>query len=112
MANVGDSRHAVLIPPIGAGPCVIMWEEGPGIAVGTVVLAYGAPRTLRKVRAPLIPGVGVEQVVLCATGRLGQSQVLCSVASWGVARLGVLRAHVPSSMLMSAGSRYRGLLPP
>ena len=53
--HVGDARHAVLVPAVGARAGVVVRERGPGVAAGAVVLADRAPGALRQVRAPLVP---------------------------------------------------------
>ena len=55
----GDTRHAVFVPPIGARHRVVVREVVPGITVSGIVLAHRSPRTLRKVRAPLVPRSGI-----------------------------------------------------
>ena len=74
--DVGEPRHPVLVPAVGARAGVVVRERAPRVAVVAVVLAHRAPGTLREVRAPLVPGVGVEQVVLGPSGRLRESAVL------------------------------------
>jgi hypothetical protein len=54
---VGESREAVLAPPIGARARLIMAEVGPGVAVLAVVLADGAPLSLAEIRPYLRYGV-------------------------------------------------------
>ena len=51
-------------------------KELPGVAALGVVLADGAPGALAQVRAPLVPRVRGEEVVLGAAGRLGEAGVL------------------------------------
>ena len=51
-------------------------KELPGVAALRVVLADRAPGALAQVRAPLVPRVRGEEVVLGAAGRLGEPRVL------------------------------------
>ena len=76
VADVGDPGHAVLVPAVGAGARVVVREGVPGVAALGVVLAHGAPGALAQVRAPLVPRVRGEEVVLGAAGRLGEARVL------------------------------------
>ena len=76
MADVRDAGHAVLVPAVRARAGVVVREVVPGVAALRVVLAHRAPGALAQVRAPLVPGVRVEEVVLGAAGRLGEARVL------------------------------------
>ena len=76
VANVRDAGHAVLVPAIGPRPRVVVRERGPGVAALGVVLADGAPGPLAEVRAPLVPRVRREEVVLGAARRLREPAVL------------------------------------
>ena len=76
VVDVGQPGHAVLVPPVGAGAGVVVGEVAPGVPVAAVVLAHGAPRPLGQVRAPLVPRVRREQVVLGAAGGRGDAGVL------------------------------------
>src|SRR3954470_1089045 len=53
---VADAGEAFLVPAIGARARVLVGEVRPGVGVGAVVLADGAPRALGEVRAPVPPG--------------------------------------------------------
>ncbi len=64
MVNVGQPRHAVLVPPVRPGPGMIMRKILPRVTVVAVVLPNRAPGPLRQVRPPLVPGIRLEQVVL------------------------------------------------
>ena len=75
VADVRDAGHPVLVPAVGAGARVIVRERVPGIAALGVVLADGAPGALAQIRAPLVPRVRREQIVLGAAGRLGEPSV-------------------------------------
>ena len=52
---IADSAKAVLAPTEGACTGLIMREIVPGIAVGAVVLAHGAPRAVGQIGAPQSP---------------------------------------------------------
>src|SRR6516164_10204871 len=49
---VADPGQAVLTPPVGAGPRLIMAEIRPGISAVAVVLANRPPLALAQVRSP------------------------------------------------------------
>ena len=53
---IGYAGDAILAPAIGAGAGLIVRKEVPGVAVGAVVLAHGAPLAFAEVRSPLLPG--------------------------------------------------------
>ncbi len=55
LLQVREGGHAVLVPPEGTAPGVVVREELPRVAVGAVVLADGAPGALGDVRAPVAP---------------------------------------------------------
>src|SRR4051794_22646196 len=76
VADIGDAGHAVLVPPIGAGPGVVVGEVSPGVAILAVVLSDRPPGTLGEIGPPLVPGVGAGHVVLCSGGRVRQPIVL------------------------------------
>src|SRR5438874_50023 len=53
---VADSREAVLVPAVGAGPGVVVRQVLPGpILIGAIVLPDGAPGALGEVGAPALP---------------------------------------------------------
>jgi len=56
---------------------MIMRKEAPGITIVAVVLSYGAPGTFGEIGPPLIPGIGLEEIVLRPSRRLGQPVMLC-----------------------------------
>src|SRR5262249_7189068 len=60
---VADAGDAVLAPAVGAAAGVVMGEVPPGVAVGAVVLAHGAPLPLAQVRAPFLPRLAAEAVL-------------------------------------------------
>src|SRR4029078_940779 len=53
---VGDAGQAVLAPPVGPRPGLVVAEVVPGVAALAVVLADGPPLPLAQVRPPLPPG--------------------------------------------------------
>src|SRR5215471_2879759 len=57
--DVAEPRETVLAPAVCSGPGVIVGEVVPRLAVGTVVLADGAPLPLTDVRAPDVPVAGL-----------------------------------------------------
>jgi hypothetical protein len=75
VATVRQACHAILIPPVGPGPCMIMRKETPGITAVAVVLPHSAPGPLRQVRTPLVPRIGFGEVV-CPSSRLSKPVVL------------------------------------
>ena len=70
---------------------MVVREGVPGVAALGVVLAHRAPGALAQVRAPLVPGVRGEEVVLGAAGRLGEAGVLGRRRAVGVGIGSVLR---------------------
>ena len=56
---VADAGDAVLPPAVGLGPRQGVGQVSPGVAVGRVILADGAPGAVGKVGAPAPPPVGV-----------------------------------------------------
>ena len=52
---VAEPREPVLAPAVGAGVGVLEREAPPGVTVGAVVLAHGAPLPQRQVGAPAPP---------------------------------------------------------
>ena len=59
---VADAGEAVLAPAVGAAAGVVVREVVPGVAVGAVVLADGAPLPLAQVRPPAPPRLLAETV--------------------------------------------------
>ncbi len=55
LVTVADAREPVLVPAVRPGAGVLVREVVPGVAVGAVVLAHGAPRALAEVRSPALP---------------------------------------------------------
>ena len=59
---VADPGEAVLTPPVGAGPGLIVAEIRPGVAVVAVILPDRAPLPLAQVRSPAAPGDTVPRL--------------------------------------------------
>src|SRR6185295_4636082 len=91
VADVRDAGHPVLVPAVGPGARVVVRERLPGVAALRVVLADGAPGALAQVRAPLVPRVGGEEIVLGAAGRLGEPRMLGCRRWPGFRHISVLR---------------------
>ena len=102
VADVRDAGHPVLVPAVGAGARVVVRERVPGVAALGVVLADGAPRALAQIRAPLVPRVRREEIVLGAAGRLCEPSVLGRRR-----RAGVRHVSPPGRRV---GSRRRGAM--
>jgi hypothetical protein len=64
LAVVADAGEAVLPPAIGPAARQVVREVRPGVAVGAVVLADGAPLALAQVRPPAAPRLPAETVLL------------------------------------------------
>jgi hypothetical protein len=71
LVAVADASEAVFSPAVGLAPSPIMGEVAPGVPVGTVVLADGAPRPLREVGTPP-PPAGMVVRDLAEPGVLGR----------------------------------------
>src|SRR5690606_27551121 len=56
---VAETGQAVLAPAISAAARLFMGDVGPGVAIGAVVFAHGAPLAFAQVRAPLTPTLGI-----------------------------------------------------
>src|SRR3954447_16869642 len=65
---------------------MIMREVAPGVAAVAVVLPDRSPCTLGQVGAPLVPRVGLEEVVLRTPGGLGEPTVLGGLPIGAIAR--------------------------
>src|SRR6516225_11109023 len=52
---IAESRQAVLVPPVGPGPRMVMGKVLPGSPAGAVVFAHTAPGALTEVRTPALP---------------------------------------------------------
>ena len=61
---VAEAGQAVLAPAVGAAAGVVVGEVVPGVAVGAVVLADGAPLALAQVRPPPLPRLSADTVFL------------------------------------------------
>src|SRR5262249_2514136 len=66
LLRVAKAADAVLAPPIGTAGWGVMGEIVPGIAVGAVVLAHGAPLALAYIGPPLAPGLPLRVCVFQA----------------------------------------------
>jgi len=64
LLDVAEPGQAVLAPPVGPGPGVIVRQVVPRIPVGAVVLPHRAPLPLADVRPPPVPVAGLPQPVL------------------------------------------------
>ncbi len=77
---IAEAGEAILVPAVGAAAGLVVREVVPGIAVGAVVLAHGAPGAFGEVRAPVLPvGVAVgaiAQATVLGGRRVGQGQDL------------------------------------
>src|SRR4029450_9636053 len=83
MMNIRQPGHTIFIPSVRPRPRMIMRKEAPGIAIVAVVLAYGAPGALREVWAPLIPRIGLRQIVLRASSGLSEPAMLGgAISGW------------------------------
>src|SRR5215472_12929505 len=83
--DVAEPGQAVLAPPVGAGPRVIMRQVIPRVAIGAVVLPDRAPLPLADIRSPPVPLSGLEQPVF-QWAESGDSLTLCahhhSLTAW------------------------------
>src|SRR5437773_7065726 len=52
---VAEAGEAVFVPAVRARPSRIVRKVIPGVAVGAVILADGAPCALGEIRAPALP---------------------------------------------------------
>ena len=52
---VADAGDAIFIPAIGARAGVVVREIVPGVAIGAVIFADGAPGALGNKRTPAVP---------------------------------------------------------
>ena len=64
LVDIAEPGQAVFAPAVGARARVIVWEVVPGLAVGTVVLADGAPLAFADVGTPEVPVAGLQEAVL------------------------------------------------
>src|SRR5581483_9788992 len=72
---VADPEQPVLVPAVGAAPRVVVGQVRPGVALGRVVLAHGAPLPLGQVRPPALP-VPLAPAVLVQSGLLGPARAV------------------------------------
>src|SRR5262245_28637814 len=99
---VADSRQPILSPAIRAGPCLIMREVIPGVAVVAVILPHRPPLPLAQVRAPFAPGRMLFPRLLQARVLMGARHVLVSLSLWAQ-RCGRSRAMPPSLPSIEVG---------
>ena len=64
LVDVAEPGQAILSPPVGPGPRLVVRQVVPGVAVGAVVLPHRAPLPLADVRPPPVPLPGLQQPVL------------------------------------------------
>ena len=64
LLDVAEPGQAVLTPPVGLGPGVVVRQVIPRVAVGAVVLPDRAPLPLAHVRSPPVPLAALAQPVL------------------------------------------------
>ncbi len=67
---VTETGDSILAPAIGPTTGMIVWEVIPRGAIGTVVLANGAPLAVAEVGAPFSPvgsacSVGIQPLLFC-----------------------------------------------
>ena len=78
---IAKAADAVFVPAIGSAAGVIVGKIVPGVAVGAIVFAHGAPGPLAEVRAPALP--------IHRPGSLGDQSVSLRIV--GHRSLGLLR---------------------
>ena len=64
LLDIAEPGQAVLTPPVGPRPGVVVRQVVPRVAVGAVVLPDRAPLPLADVRPPPVPLPGLQQPVL------------------------------------------------
>src|SRR5439155_9064440 len=74
LVTVAETGEAVFVPAVGARSCMIVRKVGPGVAVGAVVLADGAPGALGEVRAPALPVLRAKARLLETTPLGGRAR--------------------------------------
>src|ERR1700704_3376239 len=57
LLGVAKPADPVLAPAIGAAACMLMGQVVPGVAIGAVVFAHGAPLALAHIGTPFAPGL-------------------------------------------------------
>ena len=114
LAVIADPRDAVLAPPVGARPRLIVREVAPGVSALAVVLAHGAPLPLAQVRAPCLPRrlAGARLLEPLMLGRLGPHVRRCHVGGVWMSprRRAIVRAGASPGWctgLPRAGARRR-----
>src|SRR5581483_8029263 len=78
---VADAGDAVFAPAIGFAARFVVGEVAPGVAVGGVVLADGAPGSIRQIGAPATPAAQVvadfADALLLAVDGVGGGRPAC-----------------------------------
>src|SRR5260370_26498845 len=78
---IAEAGQAILAPTVSAAAGVVMSEIPPCITIRTVVLAYGPPLALGKVRPPSVPmllaGADLDQALLLGQKRAVWLVLLC-----------------------------------
>src|SRR5579859_2693406 len=75
LVAIADSCDTVFTPAIGLAARHVVGKELPGAAIGTVIFAHAAPRTLADIGSPLAPGrdhsvIGLKQPLMFLAERL------------------------------------------
>src|SRR6188472_4182167 len=83
MMNIRQAGHTVFVPAVRPGSRMIMRKETPGITAVAVVLPHGAPGALGEIRAPLVPRIGLRQIVLRASSGFSEPAMLGgAISGW------------------------------
>ena len=87
LSVVADPGDAVLAPAVGARAGLVVGEVLPGVAIGAVILAHGAPLALAEIGPPALPAHITARVLRKprALGGLGRG-------AWRGPRLGLGRS--------------------
>ena len=94
---IAETGEAVFVPAVDARSCVIVRKVCPGVAVGAVILADGAPRALGEVRAPALPVLGAKARLLETTPLGGRARIERAIVVRHVAILASTRGFDYSS---------------
>ena len=104
LVAVADAGQAVLAPAVGLAAGLVVGEEVPGVAVGAVVLAHGAPGALGDVRTPAPPRRRARRAARPgARARRSGPGAPCSSAQMNVSTVAVARR--PTRRALSASCR-------